>query len=228
MDTMKLLLGATIALLLAAIVMSYQQSRQQMANATPDELQRLRHQLDELRLEQERIEIERRAREFRDRQPVTIGGGGSAKSPAADAEVEAIKAELARKDAELRAIEEAKAKAERDADVYRDEAGLLQQRRIEGDDHELRRARMISDALLIARISGFTDDEFGGFVTIELLMPDLVQPGETLAIRRNTGILGHIVVDTIEGREAIGNPLPGVGPIDPRPGDELIIPPPID
>jgi hypothetical protein len=226
MDTMKLLLGATIALLLAAIVMSYQQSRQQVANAAPDELQRLRQQLDELRLEQERIEIERRAREYRDRQPVTLPGIGqpSANNP----EIEAMKAELAAKEAALRAIEEEKAKAERDAQVYRDEAGLLGQRKVESGDRELQRARMISDALLVARIIGFTEDEFGGFVTIELLMPELVQPNETLAIRRNTGILGLISVTTIEGREAVGTPLPGVGPIDPRAGDELIIPPPID
>ena len=226
MDTMKLLLGATIALLLAAIVMSYQQSRQQVANAAPDELQRLRQQLDELRLEQERIEIERRAREFRDRQPLNLPGTGQA--PANNPEVEAMKAELAAKEAALRALEEEKARAQRDAEVYRDEAGLLGQRKLESGDRELQRARMISDALLVARITGFTEDEFGGFVTIELLMPELVQPNETLAIRRGTGILGYITVTTIEGREAGGNPQPGVGPIDPRAGDELIIPPPLD
>ena len=226
---MKLLLGATIALLLAAIVMSYQQSRQQVANAAPDELQRLRQQLDELRLEQERLEIERRAREFRDRQPLNLPTtGGTGQTPANSPEIEAMKAELAAKEAALRAIEEEKAKAERDAQVYRDEAGLLGQRKVESADQELKRARMISDALLVARVTGFTEDEFGGFVTIDLLMPELVQPNETLAIRRNTGILGYITVTTIEGREAVGNPQPGVGPIDPRAGDELIIPPPID
>lgn len=224
---MKLLIGATIALLLAAIVMSWNQTRHQVANAPADELQRLRQQLDELRIEQERIELERQTRELRNRQPANLPGGPGFGQPA-PSELDAMKAELAAKEAALRTIEEEKAKAERDAEVYRDEAGLLGQRNVENGDRELQRARMISDALLIARVTGFNDDEFGGFVTIELLMPELVQPGETLAIRRNTGILGHISVATIEGREAIGNPMQGFGPVEPIPGDELIIPPPIN
>ncbi len=224
MDTMKLLLGATIALLFTALVLSWTQTRERVANAPADELQRLRQQINELRIEQERIQLERQAREMRMQQPA----GGYLPVPNNDPGVESMKAELAAKEAALRALEEEKERAERNAKVAEEEAGLIGQRELERGDNELRRARMIRDALLVARIQGYTEDEFGGFVTIELLMPENLQEGMTLAIRRNTGILGHVRITTIEGREAVATPLPGFGPVDPQSGDELIIPPPFD
>ncbi len=226
MDTMKMLLGATIALLFTALVLSWTQTRQRVANTAPDELQRIQQQLNELRLEQERIMLEREYRELRGQQP--LNPGSSFPPPANDPGVEAMKAELAAKEAALRALEEEKAKAERDAEVFKEEAGLVGQRELERGDNDLRRARMIRDALLVARIQGYNDDEFGGFVTLELLMPENLQTGMALAIRRNTGILGQVRITTIEGREAVATPLPGFGPVDPQPGDELIIPPPLD
>jgi hypothetical protein len=225
MDTMKLLLGATIALLFTALVLSWTQTRQRIANTPQDELQRLSQQIAELRIEQERFQLEREARQYRGQQPVT---GGMPYQQPADPGVEAMKAELATKEAALRALEEEKARAERNARVAEEEAGLLGQRNVERGDGEMRRARMIRDALLVARIKGFTEDEFGAFCAIELLMPDNLQPGMTLAIRRNTGILGHVQITTIEGMEGIASPMPGFGPVDPQPGDELIIPPPFD
>jgi len=225
MDTMKLLLGATIALLFTALVLSWTQSRQRIANTPQDELQRLSQQIAELRLEQERFQLERELRQNRTQQPMT---GGMPYQQPSDPGVEAMKAELAAKEAALRALEEEKSRAERDAEVYKEEAGLIGQRDVERGDGELRRARMIRDALLVARIKEFSEDEFGGFCSIELLMPDNLQSGEILAIRRNTGILGHVRLTTIEGMEAIATPMPGFGPVDPQPGDELIIPPPFD
>lgn len=226
MDTMKMLLGATIALLFTALVLSWTQTRQRVADAAPEELQRIQQQLNELRLEQERIRLEREYRELRGQQP--LGTGTQPPRPGNDPSVDAMKAELAAKEAALRALEDEKAKAERDAEVFKEEAGLVGQRALEQGDNDLRRARMIRDALLVARIQGFTDDEFGGFVTLELLMPENLQTGMTLAIRRNTGILGQVRITTIEGGEAVATPLPGFGPVEPQPGDELIIPPPFD
>ncbi len=223
MDTMKLLLGATIALLFAALVMSWNHTRDQVANAPPDELTRLSRQIEELRLEQERLELERQVRQMRDI-PATIHSS----QPAANPEFEAMKAELAAKEAALQAIEDERARAVRDAEVYKEEAGLAGQREIERSDNEMRRARLIRDALLVARVKEFAADEFGGFCTIELLMPEIVQSGMTLAIRRQTGILGHLRISSIEGMEAVASPMPGFGDAQPQPGDELIIPPPFD
>jgi hypothetical protein len=118
-------------------------------------------------------------------------------------------------------------KAERDAKVAQDEEGLLAQRNLEGSDSELRRARMISEALLIGRISEYVEDaQYGGFVTFEILMPEQVQPGAVLAIRRKTGILGQLQVSDVTAEGGIANPMPGFGPVKPEVGDELILPPP--
>lgn len=227
MDTMKLLLGATIALLFAAVVLSISNTRKQVDNTPPGDLQRLSQQIEELQLEQRRLELERQVREQRGQQ--LANQTANTQPQRNNDEIAAMQAELAAKEGALREIEEEKARAQRDAEVYSEEAGLIGQREIERNDNEMRRARMIRDALLVARIQEYVaDDELGGFVVIELLMPENITSGETLAIRRNTGIIGYVRLTTIEGREAVASPLPGFGPIDPQPGDELIIPPPFD
>jgi len=219
MDTMKLLLGATIALLLGALVVSWQGMQDGVRNTPPDEIARLQKQIEELRLEQDRIQLEKQYQQLRSEpaaQPV---------QPSVS-EMDLMKAQLAQKEAALQEIEAEKNKAERDADVYRDEAGLVGQRELEKGDGELRRARMISDALLIGRVVQYQEDaNLGDFVTIEVMMPENVQPGTILAIRRKTGILGQLKVSSLEGTGAIANPMPGFGQVKPQPGDELILPP---
>ncbi len=56
-------------------------------------------------------------------------------------------------------------------------------------------------------------------------MPEHVQVGTVLAIRRKTGILGQVKITDISAEGAIGSPMPGFGPVEPQSGDELIIPP---
>ncbi len=221
MDTMKILLGATVALLLGALIMSWQTAKEGVRNTPEDEIARLHKQVEELRVQQERLQIERQIQELRSAPEPRVAAAPS------DAELDAIRAELAAKDAALREIEAEKEKAERDASVYRDEAGLIGQRNLESGDNELRRARQIRDALLIGRITEYVEDsEYGGgFVTLEVVMPENVHIGTVLGIRRNTGILGRIKVTDVTSEGAIGNLLSGFGGVKPEPGDELILPP---
>lgn len=217
---MKLLLGATIALLFGAVVLSWQGMKQGERNTSPDELARLQKQINELRQEQDRLTREKEYRQLRESEPAP------AAPPVSDAEREAMKAELAAKEAEIAKIAEEKAKAERDADTFRDEAGLIGQRDLEKNDGELRRARLISEALLMGRVKEYAEDpQFGSFVTFEVLMPDNVQPGITLAIRRKTGIIAQLKVSEVTAEGGIANILPGFGNFKPEPGDELILPP---
>ena len=151
--------------------------------------------------------------------------GGDSKGEL-EGEIEKMKAELARKEAEIAELAEEKEDAEKEAETFRDEAGLIGQRELEKCDNELRRARMIRDALLIGKVSEYIiSAELGGFVTIEIVMPDHVQAGSILAIRRNTGILGRVTVTEVTAQGAIASPMPGFGPVEPQAGDELIIPP---
>ena len=137
-----------------------------------------------------------------------------------------MKAQLDANKAALAQIEADKDKAKRDAKVAQDEEGLLDQRGIEKADDELRRARMIAEALLIGRVKEYVEDaQAGGFITFDILMPEQVQVGTILAIRRKTGILGQLKVSDVTAEGGIANPLPGFGPVQPQVGDELILPP---
>ncbi|MGJ8633408.1 MAG: hypothetical protein ACSHX7_05765 [Luteolibacter sp.] len=214
---MTVLLGATFVLLLAAVMLSFNGMNEGVRNASPDEMVRLQGQIDRLRIEQERLDVERNLRQVRDMPD---------RETANPSEMDAMKAQLAAIEAEKAALEEGKELAEKKAETYRDEAGLIGQRELEKGDNELRRARMIRDALLIGRVSEYVaDPTVGGVVVIEIVLPEHVQVGTVLAIRRNTGVLGKVTITDILPEGAIGSPMPGFGPVEPQQGDELIIPP---
>jgi len=59
MDTMKLLLGTIIAVLLAAVVMSWNGMQWGVKNAPSDEAQRLSRQIEAIKAEQDRLALER-------------------------------------------------------------------------------------------------------------------------------------------------------------------------
>ena len=212
MDTMKLLLGATIALLLGALAVSWKEMKIGVSNAPSDEIARLEKQVKEIQAEQDKLQLEKQMQQLR--------GSAADNSTSTTAELEAMKNKIELQEIEL------KERAKRDKDLARDEEGELAVRDIEGKDVELRRARMISQSLLIGRIREYVENPQGGdFVTFDVVLPEQVQIGATVAIRRKTGILGQLKVSDVTTDGAIANPLPGFGPVKPQPGDELILPP---
>ncbi len=215
MDTMKLLLGATIALLLGALAVSWQGMKTGVRNAPQDEIARLEKQVKELRSEQDKLQLEKQMQQLR----------GSA-NDAPNAELEAMKLQVEKSKQALDELEQAKERTKRDKKVAQDEEGETAVRGLESKDSELRRARMISQSLLIGRVQEYVESPQGGdFVTFEVLLPEQVQVGGIVAIRRKTGILGQLKVSQVEADGAIANPLPGFGPVKPQAGDELILPP---
>lgn len=215
MDTMKLLLGATIALLIAALAVSWQGMKNGVKNTPPDEIARLQKQINEIKYEQQKHRLEKHAQ-----QSYTAPVQPSA------AEVEAMRAQIEASSEALAEAESPAEKAARTKKLARDEEGLLAQRDLESADSELRRARMIAEALLIGKVLEFVESPQGGdFITIEVLMAEQVQIGTIIAVRRKTGILGQLKVADVTPEGAIANPLPGFGPVKPQPGDELILPP---
>ena len=215
MDTMKLLLGATFALLLGALAVSWQGMKTGVRNAPQDEIARLEKQVKELRSEQDKLQLEKQMQQLR----------GSA-NDAPNAELEAMKLQVEKSKQALDELEQAKERTKRDKKVAQDEEGETAVRGLESKDSELRRARMISQSLLIGRVQEYVENPQGGdFVTFAVLLPEQVQVGGIVAIRRKTGILGQLKVSQVEADGAIANPLPGFGPVKPQAGDELILPP---
>lgn len=218
MDTMKLLLGATIALLLGALAVSWQGMKTGVRNAPQDEIARLEKQVKELRAEQDKLQLEKQLQQLR-------SNAGNSSAVPTNAEVDAMKLQVERNQQVLQEIE-LKERAKRDKMVAQDEEGLGAQRDVEKKDVELRRARMIAQSLLIGRIREYVESPQGGdFVTFDVLLPEQVQVGGIVAIRRKTGILGQLKVSDVTVEGAIANPLPGFGPVKPQVGDELILPP---
>ena len=237
MDTMKILFGATIALLLAAVVLSWQKMREDSANAPAEEVARVQAEIQQLKVEQQRLEAERELRALRASTPVTTAPAVTVPgNPLANTPGQAAPSTTSRPDRtteleqQLQEAKEKAAKLEREKKVAQDEAGLIAQRDLEKRDEGLRRARLIKQALLIATVKEYVENpDVGSFATIRIERPENVQPGTILDIRRNTGILGKVKVGEIMGDEAIANPLPESfmgGPVEIRPGDELILPPP--
>ena len=210
---MKLLLGATIALLLGALAVSWQGMKTGVRNTPSAEIARLESQVRELRAEQDKLQLEKQRQQL-------IGT-----APDPDAELNAMKLQLAQQKQALDQIGQQEREL-RDKKVADEEEVLGDQRALESKDVELRRARMISQSLLIGRIREYVESPQGGdFVTFEVLLPEQVQVGAVVAIRRKTGILGQLKVSDVTTEGAIANPLPGFGPVKPLVGDELILPP---
>ena len=217
---MKLFLGTIIALLLAALVMSWNGMQQGVKNTSAEETQRLSKQIEALKAEQDRLALERQLLQ----QNTALAVAPPIAPPAPD--TEALKAQVDANSQQLALLAAEKEKAERDAKLAAGENLLLAGRKMEEQNTLMREARLISQALLVGKITEYVEDaQYGGFVTLQVLMPEQVQQGSILAIRRKTGILGQIKVTSIEGGEAVASPLPGFGTIPPEAGDELILPP---
>jgi hypothetical protein len=218
MDTMKLLLGATVALLLGALAVSWQGMNTGVKNTPPDELARLEKQINELRVEQENLKLQRDLQQLRNSANETPSTTAS--------EIEALKLQAEQSRRALEEMDRQKQAEALDKKAADEEEVELSKRALESKDGELRRARLIAQSLLMGRVQEYVNDpEFGGFVTFEVLMPDQVQEGTILAIRRKTGILGQLKVTQLSAEGAIASPLPGFGEAKPQPGDELILPP---
>jgi Skp family chaperone for outer membrane proteins len=218
MDTIKILLIATVALLLGALGWTIHNVRNAPEQAGADELARLRRQIDEVRVEQGRVQTEMELQALRQAQP--------AETPKDESSVSALKAKLDEQEAALKTLSAEKQKAERDAKVSKEEAGVIAQHDVESRDQTARRAHLIGQALLIARIKEYIEDpNSGNFATLEVLMPANVKPGDILAVRRNTGILGQFKVSEVNAEGAIANPMQAFPNTKPQAGDELIVPP---
>lgn len=218
MDTLKILLGATVALLLGALGVSLYNQKAPASSADSVEKAELMRQIEELRLEQDRLQIEKQRLALQQAAAVAPPVTTPAASPPA-ADVAAMQDQIAQLQAE-------KEKAERDAETADREAAFVGGKVLESRDKEARRARLISQALVIARVKEWVENpEVGGFATLDIVMAENVQPGTVLCLRRNTGILGRLRVDDVSIEGAIANPVTAFTETRPQAGDELILDP---
>jgi polyhydroxyalkanoate synthesis regulator phasin len=217
MDTLKILLGATVALLIGALAVAFKGGPAEKG-ASKDEVAELKAQIQQLQVEQDRLETERQKR-ILEEATAKAAAEQPAPAPAPAADLAAMQEQIAKLEAE-------KAKAERNADTANNEAAYVAGHVLEARDNEGRRARMIRDAMLIGRVKEWVEDpQLGGFATIEIVMPENVQQETILCVRRNSGILGRLKVGEISIEGAIATPMGTFPEAKPQPGDELILDP---
>ena len=216
MDTLKILLGATLALDLGALIAFVGKMNSGMKDAPADDLAEMRRTLSEMEQEIERLRSEKERRTLQEAAQ-TPSGTDLVTRQEAEQSSEEIEARL--KQLEAQAVE-----AELDAKRAEDEAQFLTGRTAESRDKAARRSRVINDAMLIARVAQWqSDPNFGDFAVLDVVSTENVQSGSVLAIRRNGGILGKLRVGEVTLEGAIANPVTQFGEIKPEPGDELIL-----
>jgi hypothetical protein len=212
MDTLKIMLGATIALLLVAVGVSYKGMNQQVRNAPEEEIHDLRRQLLEMEQESERLKLERERRILRE---------AAAEPKPTDAVTREDAAVFAER---LRQLEIETEEAKAQADRAEKETDFLLDKRNENKSKDDRRVRVINEAMRIATVKEWVEDpQFGGFAVLNVESVDNVQSGTVLAIRRNGGILGKLEVTEVGIDGAVANPVTAFGEVKPQPGDELIL-----
>lgn len=135
-------------------------------------------------------------------------------------ELEALKLEKERAEAESLAQEA--------ASIVEEEEGEFEPAMDPADEKRLkRRANLIAQAMVMATVEQYYPPP-DGFATMQIINYENVQEGVTLAIRRNTGIVGQLKVTTVESEKAVASVLDHTflgGEVDIQPGDELILPP---
>ncbi len=211
MNITQILLGATAAMLLAALVLSFsamkdgekEDVRRMSAKELIDENARLQAEVDRLR----------------------GGRPMSAPEPAQlpDSMSIAKLKELEEINQRLQAEKEAAEKKQEQAEA---ETLAMNQRSSGQLKKEAYRAKLIGQALVMAQVKEVVlENDQVQFVVIDVKQTTLSM-GQRLAIRRNNGIVGEVVVSRMDAEASFADPLPNVaGKIDIVEGDELIIAP---
>ena len=204
MDAIKIFLGAVVTLLLGALVMSWKDFRHQVRNTPPAELAKLKSEIADIRLEQERLRTER-AR--------ILGTEVAAPVPEAPriARAEEIPETGGVYEDEVLPVPDDLAGTETAAEPETPAAS------------EVDRAQAIKSAPPVARIAEWVVD--GGFGIAEVLDPAVVKKDAILCVRRNSGILGRLKIGEVTPEGAIANAMARFPGPKPEPGDELIVEP---
>lgn len=210
MDTMKVLLGATLGLLVAMVVLAFMNLDQERSS-----------ELERLRLENAQLKAN-------SAMPAPIPALPATAPETVETVPDETQKELQRLKAELAAVnEQARKRAEAEA-AARAEIAAAPEEETEPTslpDKLEKRAFAIKNALLMGTVQTYNEDY--NYVTFQVHREGSIDTGMQLAIRRKTGIVGRIKVTELLGPEGIADALVGTffKGVDIQPGDQLIIPP---
>ncbi|RYD60844.1 MAG: hypothetical protein EOP83_18475 [Verrucomicrobiaceae bacterium] len=206
MDTIKIMLGMLVALLVGALAMSWKGFRQEVRDTPKKELAEVQRQIAEI--EQQRKLLQ----EEKDR--MMLGSPLAQKGPA---EAPAIP-EVAPHDVpETGAVFEEDAPSQEAVPEAPDQPAMPS-----AED----RAKAIAAAPVVGKITEWVEDpNLGAFATLEVIDAAAVKADAVLSVRRGTGLLGKLKVSEVAPEGALASPTAVFGEVKPKAGDELIVEP---
>jgi hypothetical protein len=222
MDTIKILLALTTAVLAAALAWSYSQQKEQSTKPPKDELARIEQQLAALAIEEKNIEHERHLRSL----GIDVLSTSRQQQQKDAAAQQALTEKQEREAADAaKALLELEAK-QSDKEFRNEEQGIVDLKKVEKNNKDFRNSNLILQALPMARVTEHVDDpELGNFVIFDIKVENVVNVDTVLALRRKDGIAGFVRVTSIQGVEGVAELLPGAGKFVPQVGEDLILDP---
>lgn len=204
MDTIKILLGITVALLIGALAMSWKNFRQEVRGTPPKDLAAVQRQIAEIELQRKQLQEERDR--LMQGQPL---------APKAAAPDSMPIPEVAPQDApETGAVF---------GDDLPEEEAVPEAPVVPGAEE---RAKAIAAAPAVARLAEWVEDpQLGSFATLQVTDAAAVKAGAILCVRRGSGILGKLKVSEVTPEGALANAVSVFGEVKPKAGDELILEP---
>ena len=206
MDTIKIMLGMLVALLVGALAMSWKGFRQEVRDTPKKELAEVQRQIAEIEQQRKLLQEEK--------ERMMLGTPLAQKAPA---EASVIP-EVAPQDApETGAVFDEDVPAQVAAQETPEKPAM---------PSAADRAKAIAEAPVVGKITEWVEDpNLGAFATLEVIDPAAVKAGAVLSVRRGTGLLGKLKVNEVAPEGALASPTAVFGDVKPKAGDELIVEP---
>jgi hypothetical protein len=224
MNTTNILLGTTSLLLVVAFALSFGDFNKNRNSASANkEYEEIRAELAAQKALFDKMQLEN----LRSSAITTPVPAPIAPSPA-PTEIAPLSEDLKSKlEAEIAKLKDEKDKAELKADTNEKETLILMGEKTKAAQRQERDAQRVTNALLMGNVSAFKKD--WAWLSFSPTDSANFQPGQELGIRRNSGILGRITIDRLEGDQYVANVKENAyagGIPDIVEGDEIIVIPP--
>jgi hypothetical protein len=206
MDTIKIMLGMLVALLVGALAMSWKGFRQEVRDTPKKELAEVQRQIAEIEQQRKQLQDEK--------ERMMLGTPLAQKAPA---EAPAVPEVAPQEVPDTGAVFD-------DGAPPQEAAPRTPEKPVAQDPAE--RAKAIASAPAVAKLTEWVEDpNLGAFATLEVIDPAAVKAGAVLSVRRGTGLLGKLKVNEVAPEGALASPTAVFGDVKPKGGDELIVEP---
>ena len=206
MNTTNILLGTTSLLLVVAFALSFGGlNKNRGSAANKKEYEEIRAELEKQKALYDQMQLENlRNRAASVTTPITPSPSTPIETAPLDDDIKKkLQETIERQKDEIVELEVEKDKAEIKAKVNEKETLLLMREKTKLAQRQQRDAQRVTTALLMGMVDGFNKEY--GFLTFTPTENGNFQPGQELGIRRNSGILGRITIDRLQGNQYIAN-----------------------